>query len=58
MDYWVLNEDIVADKFPILVIDELFDELFGVVVFTKIDLKSRYHQIRMRGHPEDNFQDS
>nr|GEZ45288.1 Ty3/gypsy retrotransposon protein [Tanacetum cinerariifolium] len=41
-DYRALNEVIVKDKFPITTANEMFDELGGAIIFTKLDLRAAH----------------
>jgi hypothetical protein len=48
MDYRYLNEVTIKNKYPLSRIDGLFDQLKGACVFSKIDLRSGYHQLKIR----------
>lgn len=48
IDYRQLNKVTIKNKYPLPRIDDLFDQLQGAQVFSNIDLRSRYHQLRIR----------
>jgi hypothetical protein len=46
--YHALNEVTIKNKYPLPGIDDLFDQLCGACVFSKINLRSGYHQLKVR----------
>jgi hypothetical protein len=48
MDYRSLNKVTIKNKYPLLQIKDLFDQMKGVSIFSKIDLRSGYHQLKIR----------
>jgi hypothetical protein len=47
MDYHALNVITVKNKYPLPRIDDLFNQLRGACVFSKIDIRSGYHQLKI-----------
>jgi hypothetical protein len=48
VDYRSLNDVTVKNKYPLPRIEDLFDQMRGAGVFSKIDLRSGYHQMKIR----------
>nr|GEW12327.1 putative reverse transcriptase domain-containing protein [Tanacetum cinerariifolium] len=48
IDYWGLNKLTIKNRYPLPRIDDIFDQLQGSSVYSKIDLRSGYHQLRVR----------
>jgi len=53
MDYRQLNKLTIKNRYPLPHIDDIFDQIRGATVFSKIDLRSGYHQVRIKD--EDIF---
>ena len=47
IDYRALNKVMVCNKYPLPIISDLFDQLYGAKYFTKFDLRSGYYQVRI-----------
>jgi len=56
VDYWQLNKMTIKNWYSLPRIDDLMDQFVGAEVFSKIDLRSGYHQIRVK--VEDIFKTS
>jgi hypothetical protein len=47
IDYRALNDVTINNKYPLPRIEDLFDQLTGASVFSKIDMRSGYHHLRI-----------
>ena len=48
IDYRELNKVTIRNQYPLPLIDDIFDQLQGAKVFSKIDMRSGYHQLKIR----------
>ena len=48
IDYWTLDKATIKNKYPFPRIDDLLDHMKGAKVFSKFDLRLRYHQVRIK----------
>ena len=48
VDYRALNDITIKNKYPLPMIEDLFDQMRGAKVFSKIELRSSYHQLKIR----------
>ena len=48
IDYRQINKVTIKNKYPLSRIEDLFDQLKGASVFSKIDLRSRYYQLQVK----------
>ena len=48
VDYRKLNDVTIKNKYPLPKIEDLFDQMNGAKIFSKIDLRTGYHQLRVR----------
>ncbi|GJU64670.1 putative reverse transcriptase domain-containing protein [Tanacetum coccineum] len=55
IDYQELNKLTVKNRYPLLRIDDLFDQLQGSSVYSKIDLRSGYHQLRNKQEHKEHL---
>jgi hypothetical protein len=48
IDYRQLNKETIKNQYPFLGIDDLFDQMKDAMVFSKINFRSRYHQLQIK----------